>query len=88
LPEQIQIERKLKLVICFAMDLRHHSPIITASTYPFIDIGTGNDEPGMILQCRDVERGYIVWRDHTVDGETVKLPVDIDALPPGQHRLV
>jgi hypothetical protein len=31
----------------------------------------GKDEPGMTLQYRDAERGYIVWRDYMVDGEAV-----------------
>ena len=57
--------------------------MITTGTYPPIDLG--KDEPGMILQYR--ERGYIVWRDYTVDGEQVMSPVDIDALPAGVYRL-
>ena len=52
-----------------------------------IHIDLGKDEPGMSLQYRDVERGYIVWRDYMVDGEGVKSPVDIDALPFGKFRL-
>ena len=50
--------------------------MITASTSPMLYIDWGEDEPGMTLQYRDFERGYIVWRDYTVDGETVKSPVD------------
>ena len=42
----------------------------------------------MTLQYRDVERGQIVWRDYTVDGEAVTSPVDIDALPSGVYRLI
>ena len=42
----------------------------------------------MTLQYRDVELGYIVWRDYTVDDEVVKSPVDIDALLPGVYRLI
>ena len=42
----------------------------------------------MILQYRDFERGYIVWRDYQVDGEPVKSPVDLDGLPTGVYRLV
>ena len=57
--------------------------MITAGTYPPIDLG--KVEPGMTLQYG--ERGYIVWRDYTVDGEVVKSPVDIDALPVGVYRL-
>ena len=48
----------------------------------------GKDEPSMILQYRDAERGYVVWRDYTVDGEQVLSPVDIDVLPAGRYRLV
>ena len=62
--------------------------MITAGSYPPISIDLGKDEPGMTLQYRDVERGYIVWRDYTVDGVVVKSPVDIDELPPGKYRLV
>ena len=50
-------------------------------------IDLARDEPGMTLQYRNVERGRIVWRDYTVDGEAVKSPVDIDALPAGVYRL-
>ena len=48
--------------------------MIAAGTYPPIDLG--RDEPGMTLQCRQIERGYIAWRDYKVDGEAVKSPVD------------
>ena len=61
--------------------------MITSGTYPPISIDLGKDELGMTLQYRDVERGYIVWRDFNVDGEVVKSPVDIDALLPGVYRL-
>ena len=50
--------------------------MITAGTYPPISIDLGKDEPGMILQYRDIERGYFVWRDYKVDGEAVLSPVD------------
>ena len=43
--------------------------MITAGTCPPIDLG--KDEPGMTLQFRNIECGYIVWRDYTVDGEAV-----------------
>jgi hypothetical protein len=46
------------------------------------------DEAGMTLQREYREGGYLVWRDYEVDGETVKSPVDIDALPAGKYRLV
>jgi hypothetical protein len=51
--------------------------MITAGSYPPVSIDLGKDEPAMTLQYRNVERGYIVWRDYTVDGEAVKSPVDI-----------
>ena len=60
--------------------------MITAGTYPPIDLG--RDEPGMTLQYRNLERGFIVWRDYVVDGEQVLSPVDIDELPAGRYRLV
>ena len=62
--------------------------MITAGSYPPISIDLGKDEPGMTLQYRNVECGYIVWRDYKVDREVVKSPVDIDALPAGRYRLV
>ena len=55
--------------------------MITAGSHPPISIDLGRNEPGMTLQYRNVDRGRIVWRDYTVDGEVVKSPVDIDALP-------
>jgi hypothetical protein len=42
----------------------------------------------MTLQREYREGRYLVWRDYNVDGETVKSPVDIDALPQGKYRLV
>ena len=42
----------------------------------------------MVLQYRDVESGYTVWRDYRVDGRVVTSPVDIDNLPAGRYRLV
>ena len=54
--------------------------MITAGSYPPVSIDLGRDEPGMILQYRDFERGYIVWRDYIVDGELVKSPVESDVL--------
>ena len=42
------------------------NPMITAGSYPPISIDLGKDESGMILQHRQIERGYIVWRDYTV----------------------
>ena len=55
--------------------------MITAGSYPPISIDLGKDEPGMTLQRRYREGGYLIWRGFTVDGELVKSPVDIDALP-------
>ena len=57
--------------------------MISAGTYPPVSIDLGKDEPGMTLQYRQLERGYIVWRDYTVGGEVMKSPVDIDTLPFG-----
>ena len=62
--------------------------MITADSYPPVSIDLGKDEPGMTLQYRDAECGYIVWRDYIVDGEIVKSPVDLDALPVGVYRLM
>ena len=67
---------------------RQHNPMITAGSYPPIHIDLGKDEPGMTLQFRQIERGYIVWRDYTVDGEAVLSPVDIEKLSPGKYRLI
>jgi hypothetical protein len=41
----------------------------------------------MILQREYSEVGKLIWRDVMKDGETVKSPVDIDALPAGKYRL-
>ncbi len=62
--------------------------MINAGTSPFLYFDSGNDEPGMTLQCEYREGKYLVWCDYEVDGETVKSPVDIDALPAGRYRLV
>ena len=61
--------------------------MIVAGSYPPVSIDFGKDEPGMTLQYRNVERGYIVWRDYQVDGEVVLSPVDIDGLLPSVYRL-
>ena len=61
--------------------------MIVSGTSPPVSIDLGKDEPGMTLQYRDVERGYIVWLDVMKDGEVVKSPVDIDDLPTGKYRL-
>ena len=61
--------------------------MIVAGTYPPLYIDLGKDEPGMTLQYRDAEDGYIVWRDYLVDGELVKSPVDIDKPSADAYRL-
>jgi hypothetical protein len=68
-----------KTICCY---LNLHAPMITTSTSPFLYIDWGDDEPGMTLQRREDREGrYLVWRDYKVNGELVKSPVDIDALP-------
>ena len=62
--------------------------MITAGSYPPISIDFGKDEPGMTLQRRYREGGKLVWRDVLKDGQTVKSPVDIDALPFSRYQLV
>ena len=63
------------------------TPMISAGTHPPISIDLGRDEPGMTLQFRNLERDQIVWRDYRVDGESVRSPVDVDALPFGRYQL-
>ena len=58
-------------------------PMIVAGTHPPISIDLGSNEPGMTVQRRDGEGRHLVYRDYQMDGETVKSPVDIDALPAG-----
>ena len=55
--------------------------MITESTSPFLHF---DYEPGMTLQRREDRE----WVDYKVDGEVVKSPVDIEAMPPGRYRLV
>jgi hypothetical protein len=62
--------------------------MIVAGTHPPNSIDLGSNEPGMTLQREYREGRYLDWRDYQVGGETVKAPVDIDALPPGWYRLV
>jgi hypothetical protein len=58
--------------------------MIVEGTHPPINIDLGSNEQGMTLQrLEDCE-----WVDYKVDGEVVKSPVDIDALPAGRYRLV
>ena len=40
----------------------------------------------MTLQFRDAERDQIAWRDDTMDGEVVRSPLEIDALPSAVYR--
>ena len=63
-------------------------PMIAEGTHPPVQIDLGKDEPGMTLQRECWEGGYRVWRDYVVNGELVKSPVDIDALPWGKYQLV
>ena len=58
--------------------------MIAEGTYPPTDIDLGKDEPGMTLQRWEGRE----WVDYLVDGEVVKSPVDISALPWGKYRLV
>ena len=64
------------------------TPMITAGSYPPISIDLGSNEPSMTLQRRYREGGKLMWRDVVTDGEVVKSPVDIDALPTGVYQLV
>ena len=57
--------------------------MIVAGTSPLLYIDLGRDEPGMTLQRRE----GCEWVDYEVDGEVVKSPVDIGALPFGVYRL-
>ena len=41
----------------------------------------------MSLQREYREGGKLIWRDVVKDGQAVKSPVDIDALPAGKYRL-
>ena len=61
--------------------------MITAGTDTGVSIDLGSNEPGMTLQREYRDGRNLVWRDFKVDGETVKSPVDIDALPAGKYRL-
>ena len=69
-------------------DEQNFDTMIVSGTYPSIHVDLGSNEPGMTLQYRQIERGYIVWRDYTVDGEVVRSPVDIDGQPDGVYRMV
>jgi hypothetical protein len=70
-----------------AIQYIQHNPMIVAGTHPPINIDLGSNEPGMSLQREYRDGQLLVWRDYEVDGETVKSPVDIDALPFGVYRL-
>jgi len=62
--------------------------MIHAGSDKGIYIDLGNNEPGMILQRRDREGGYYVWRNFMLDGKQVRSPVDIESLSAGRHKLV
>ena len=61
--------------------------MITAGTYPPISIDLDKEESGMTLQRLYQEDGKLIWRDVVINGQVVKSPVDIDALPFGVYRL-
>jgi len=42
----------------------------------------------MTLQREYLEGGRLIWRDIEKDGQVMKSPVDIDALPAGKYRLI
>ena len=62
--------------------------MIVAGIYPPIDIDFGKEESGMTLQREYREDGRLIWRDVVIDGQVVKSPVDVNALPWGKYRLV
>jgi len=49
-----------------------------------VELDTGNNQPGALLQRHENGR----WQDYMVDGQPVTSPVDIEQLPPGRYRLV
>ena len=61
--------------------------MIVSGTHPPINIDLGSNKPGMTLQREYREAGKLIWRDVVTDGQTVKSPVDLDALPFGVYRL-
>jgi len=50
-------------------------------------IDFGDNQQGSVLQRREGWFGD-VWLDYMVDGKAVKVPVDIESLPPGEYRLM
>ena len=48
-----------------------------------IEIDFGTDQPGAILQRKEI--GY--WRDYLVDGKPVVNPFEVEVLPAGWYRL-
>ena len=48
-----------------------------------VEIDTGTNQPGSILQRLDGGE----WRDYEVDGKPVVSPVEIEDLTPGRYRL-
>ena len=59
--------------------------MIISSGHKGVYIDIGSNQPGMKLQRR--ERGQD-WKNYLVNRRLVKLPVDIEALPAGEYRLV
>jgi hypothetical protein len=61
----------------------HNRPMILSAVDLGIEIDSGPDQPGAILQYRD--KGY--WYDYLVDGKPVTNPFDVETLPRGRYRL-
>ena len=59
--------------------------MIVSGTSPLLYIDLGSNKAGIVLQRRESSQD---WKDYLKDGEVVKSPVDIDALPAGHYRLV
>jgi len=39
------------------------------------------------MKRTSTQGGYLIWRDVVKDGQAVKSPVDVDALPFGKYQL-
>ena len=48
-----------------------------------VEIDTGTNEPGDILQRKEPDG----WRDYRIDGRLIHGPVDIETLVPGFNRM-
>ena len=48
-----------------------------------VELDTGTNAPGAILQCLDNGE----WRDYLVDGKLVTRTIELESLPPGRYRL-